>query len=209
MNNNQLDKVVKDTYRYFYIDGLVELAVGLLFVLIGLSMLGWVYTDEGSMWRVAAVLLMPVLILGGTFSMKYLVRFLKERVTFPRTGYVRYKEGEPNVGRWLVIAVALGLVIVIWFLPEWLSKIATIQGILLAVILGLIGYRVGLGRFYLLAAVALTAGIGASYLIANEIIGSLLTYVAVGGLMILMGGITLINYLRQHPTIDGHEEGMV
>lgn len=208
MKNNHLDNMVKETYQYFYIDGLVELAVGLLFTLIGLSLLGWVYTPAGSIWRIVSVLLLPLLVLGGTFGMKYGVQLFKERITYQRTGYVRYKQGEPSLGRWLVPLIAFAAVIVLWVVPEQLSRMSSIQGFLLALILGLIGYRVSLNRFFAVAAVAMVVGVAASYLFTNELIGSMVTYVIVGGLMVLVGGATLINYLRQHPAAGSDPEGL-
>jgi hypothetical protein len=38
---NKIDDVVKQTYRYYYEDGLVEMAVGLLFIATGLVLFAW------------------------------------------------------------------------------------------------------------------------------------------------------------------------
>ena len=82
----QMDKIVKETYRYFYVDGLVETAVGLLFALIGMVLAGWAGFEEGSWLLKTAVIILPILIIGGTFGIKWLVGNLKERITYPRTG---------------------------------------------------------------------------------------------------------------------------
>ncbi|MCB9430883.1 MAG: hypothetical protein H6668_02770 [Ardenticatenaceae bacterium] len=197
--SEQMDKVVKETYRYFYVDGLVETAVGLLFAFIGLVLAGWAEFEQGSWLLKTAVIILPILIIGGTFGIKWLVGSLKERITYPRTGYVAYRPGEPNNKRWLLPLFAALLVLLMFLFPAWLNKMAFVQGALLAFILGIIGYRVALARFYLSAGIAFAIGLLATLFVANEVMGSAITFGGTGVLMLLMGLIVFTTYLRQHP----------
>ena len=197
--SEQMDKVVKETYRYFYVDGLVETAVGLLFALIGLVLAGWAGFEQDSWLLKTAVIILPILIIGGTFGIKWLVGSLKERITYPRTGYVAYRPGEPNNKRWLLPLFAALLVLLMFLFPAWLNKMAFVQGALLAFILGVIGYRVALARFYLSAGIAFAIGLLATLFVANEVMGSAITFGGTGVLMLLMGLAVFATYLRQHP----------
>jgi hypothetical protein len=63
-------------------------------------------------------------------------------------------------------------------------------------------FRVGLLRFYLQSILSLLLGVGLS-LARLETYQSLAIYYAVMGLvLILSGGLTLINYLRQNPPLE-------
>ncbi len=204
--NNQMDDMVKRTYRYFYVDGLVEAATGLLFLLIGLVLLGWINLEEGGWVQITAVIALPIVILGGTFFIKYVVNNLKERITYQRTGYVAYREDEPAKGRWIVIALAFAMPAILLLLPDSLNSMSTMQGALLGVILAAIGYRVSVTRFYVFGAIAFTIGVTVAFVVQNEILGSVITFAVTGGAMFLLGIIVFLNYLRQHPRI--HQEPM-
>ena len=76
---------------------------------------------------------------------------------------------------------------------------AAVQGALLAIILGAIGYRIALRRYYILAAIALATGIGTAIFQSDEIISSMVVYMITGTIMFIWGSLIFINYVRQHP----------
>lgn len=203
--NNQLDDMAKRPYRYFYVDGLVEAATGLLFLAIGLVLLGWINLDRGSWVQITAVIALPLVIIGGTFAIKHIVGSLKERITYQRTGYVAYRADEPGNGRWFVLGVATVLIAVMFFLPDWLNTMPAIQGALLGIILASIGYRVAVTRFYIFGGLALIIGVATAYLVRDEILGSMITFAITGAAMFLLGLIVFLNYLRQHPQANQEE----
>lgn len=198
MKDKQKD-VVKETYRYFYVDGLVETAVGLLFMGVGGVLLAWLAIADGSWWQVLAALALPLLTFGGALAIKRIVGRLKERITYQRTGYVAYREGEPGGGRWLIIGAALALVALMFVLPEWLTKMPAAIGALLLIVLAYWGYRVSLVRFYVFGVMALLLGIAGSWLVADELLGGALTFLGVGLMMTVVGTAVFLNYVRQHP----------
>ena len=201
---NKIDKVVKQTYRYFYEDGLVEMAIGLLFIAVGLVLLAWQGSDYSPLVTIIVVVGLPAVVIGGAYLIKRLVREMKQRITYPRTGYVAYREGEPTKGRWFVPLAALALLIASFFLPEAFMNMSAMVGALLAVVMIFMGYRVGLWRFYAVGIIALVSGVALAWLGVVEIIAVSLTFAIAGTALLLAGGFTFASYLRHHP--KPHEE---
>lgn len=196
---DRIDEVMNQTHRYYYEDGLVELGVGILFLVIGLLLGVWARAATASPLFLAAVLGATLLVLGGGFAMKRAVGRIKERVTYPRTGYVSYHGRQPAPGRWLIIAAAIGLVVLGFVFPDWLFRMPMMQGLLLCVILVYMGYRVRLGRLYLVGLIAAAVGLGATLLIPDEILGSSVVFGGAGVALLLSGACTLRGDLQAHP----------
>ncbi len=197
--NKQLDDMTKRTYSYFYVDGLVEAATGFLFLTIGLVLLGWINLEKGGWVQITAVIALPLVILGGTFLIKHVVSSLKERITYPRTGYVAYRPSKSLPGRWVVVGTSFVLILLLFIVPDWLNRMAAVQGALLCIILVAIGYQVSVSRFYIFGGIALTIGITTAFLVNDEIVGSVITFIITGASMFLLGTIVFLNYLHHHP----------
>jgi FtsH-binding integral membrane protein len=91
-----LDELARRPRRYWTIDGLPELTVGMLWVTWGGAWL--VGTRLPHDWRSAAywLIVAPVLALMG-FAVNRITRRLKERITFPRAGYVEWSKPSNRV----------------------------------------------------------------------------------------------------------------
>ncbi len=196
---DRLEEVMQRTYRYYYEDGLVELAIGGLFLSIGILLQVWAGAVFGSPLVLVITLGLILLVIGGGVLIKRAVGNLKERVTYPRTGYVSYHQHQPTRGRWLLITVALGYAFLSLVLPDWFSKMALAEGVFLLVVLGYLGYRVGVGRFYLVGFIAVLLGLGAAVLVPEDITGSSLTFGGTGIALLLSGALALRAYLQAHP----------
>lgn len=201
--SDQIEQVRQRTYRYYYQDGLVELAVGFLFAVIGLDTWLINITAEGTAISLALWILLPLLTIGGVFGVQRIVRQLKERWVYPRTGYVEYST-KPNPYRWLVIAAALLLAVATFVLPyQFLDKMSVLGGVILFIILVAIGAQVNLTRLVAIGALALLAGFAFAFFTAGEIVGLTLTFIVTGAALMLSGGLALRNYLDSNPL---HEE---
>jgi hypothetical protein len=196
---NKIDNLVRKTYRYYYDDGLVEMAIGLLFVAVGLILLVWQSSDYSPLVAIVVVMGLLVVAIGGVYLIKRLVRELKQRITYPRTGYVAYHQGEPSKGRWFFPLAALALVVVSLFLPDSFTGMSAIVGAMVGVVLILTGYRVSLPRFYLVGTIALLSGVALSWSDVAEFIAVALTFAIAGGAIFLAGGFAFVSYLRDHP----------
>lgn len=200
--SQDIRKLMQDAYRYFYDDGLVELAIGGLFVIIAAAMLAMklFVLDTPYAWLMGVIL--PLLLLALTFGVKRLLGTLKERVTYRRTGYVRYRD-QPTRGRWIIIAASFALAVISLVLkPEWSRHMSIYEGGILAIILFYMGHRVRLGRLYGLAVFALLAGIGAALAGLDDLTGSLATFGLIGLALLISGGLTLARYLHSNPPAD-------
>ena len=191
-----IDIVRRQTQQYFYKDGLIEIGVGIIFAVLGTVFLVLPLLPSGIRWPV--VISVPLLIIAGTFATRGLISKLKERIVYPRTGFVKYDE-KPSHGRWFVVSGALVIAAAAFFLPEDLTSIALVEGLLLALILSFLGYRVGLVRLYLVATVAIISGIAITLSEVGDTPGSAWVFVIAGVALLLSGFIALVKYLRANP----------
>lgn len=138
---------------------------------------------------------------------------IKNRVTYPRTGYVSYRK-PPTRPRtppaWLGVVIAALLVSVVAGaalglvtkmlknagLPDWMFSMPMTQGVILALVFALMGHRYGLLRFVGLAVVSLVIGVLAA-LGDMTFGGSALFFLVMGGGLVFSGAIVLTFYLRQ------------
>jgi hypothetical protein len=201
-----IDTVIQRTRRYGLSDGLAEVSIGILFLLIGLFFWAGLAITAGPFQAILLTLGLPlVVIIGGRLLGKVSLR-LRERWTYPRTGYVTYPHS-PRTRRWRALAigslVTLGTLAVMFLAgPESYAWMPLLDGILLGFLLLWISQ--GLKRFYLLAAFALTTGV---ILALNGIGGNLghgLFYSVTGLALLLSGGLTFWGYLRNNQ-IAGEE----
>jgi len=200
---DDVEKIVKRTYRYHYEDGLVEIGLGILLTASGLLFFTWQALQEGGLLGGALAVAAALLVIGGVYGIRWAVRRLKEQVTYPRTGYAAYREGEPSVARWVIFVVVMGVVLAGLLLPEALERMALMEGALLGAVVVYIGYRVGVTRFYLLGVLILLVGVAATVLFRDDLLGSAVTFGG-SGLLLLLGGLTaLAGYLRRHPKPNG------
>jgi hypothetical protein len=203
---NQIEQIEKRTSRYYYEDGIVELGVGLLFALIGAVLLLIDGTRQGSALALVGWLALMVVTGGGVYGVQWEVRQLKERITYPRTGYVAYPD-RPNKGRYVVVASAFALALVVLLLPyEWADKMSLIVGALLLVIHTFIGGRLGLPRMHVVGIIALLVGFLAALFNLGDIPGVAATFGGTGLALMLSGGVALAGYLRANPSAEGDHE---
>lgn len=201
-----LDDVMRRTYRYYYEDGLVETAVGALFFIIGLALLGWHTIQLNPILGIGMVILSMLLILGGTLFVQKVIPSLKERFVHPRTGKVVYRQEKPKqTNRWILYAVLVVLVVAL-FLPERFNQMALMEGALLGAIFIYLGHRINLNRFYWLGGMAILIGVAAVLLFSNDISGSAFTFGGTGLILLVSGLIVLSRYLRRHPQAEVEDE---
>jgi hypothetical protein len=198
--NVNLKEIERRAQRYFYEDGLVELGIGLFFVLVGLFVLVMSTVAPGTPWGAVMGVGMAVVIIGGMLVMNRVVRAVKQRITYPRTGYVSYqKKSSPT--RWIVVAAALGLALFVLFVPfEWAKRMPIVVGLLMALIFSLIGMQVGVPRLYVAGWAAALLGLAMALSGLDEIAGAGITFAGAGIVLMIGGGLALMRYLRANPT---------
>ncbi|KAA3656342.1 MAG: hypothetical protein DWQ04_31370 [Chloroflexi bacterium] len=201
-----IEQVMKRTQRYYYEDGLVETAVGTLFIAIGLALLGWLMIQTSPVLGIVMVLVSTAAIFGGTLFVQRVIPALKARITHPRTGSVTYRRDVPSRSRWLIVVAALLIAILSFNFPGYISQISVVIGLLLGIIFSVLGYRVRLRRFYLLGGVAVIVGMVTAVSFTNDITSAASTFVGTGLIMAVIGLIVLKQYVQRHPIAEADYE---
>ena len=205
MMKNDIDKVVQRTYRYGYEDGLWEIATGCMIVVCGLLLFGVDSIPPG--WPLVSVLvavgftiLVPIF---GWLAVSRAVKALKNRITYPRTGYVSYRRPEGNRRRWLIgvgggaalLGGLFGGLSAVY--ASALVVISIVEGLIFGASLLYLGYRLGLARFYVLAFLSALIGVVTALSGLDGLI-VLAAYFGVMGLVLTASGLfTLRAYLSQ------------
>jgi hypothetical protein len=199
-----LEKIEKRTVRSFYDDGLLEIALGAFFVFLG----GWLFAQaaapEGSGLGAALGALFVLVLVSAGVVVGRVVRFLKQRITYPRTGYVAFKKKEPSPKRRAAAALAGGLIgaslaVLYGLSPSARTVLPAVNGLLIAVVMMLMANKVGVLRFHILAAASAVIGVGLTAAGAGDIKGVGLFFGSFGAAVIISGLAALIVYLKRSP----------
>ena len=222
----KIKEPIRRTQAYWHVDGLVELGTGSIFILLGIVLILESIASAGSKQASILFFLRNVILIGGTIGIGLLVKAIKARLTFPRTGYIAYPQPK---GKKFGIYLGIGLVfaalisggflffisfipavqMMIVYLPGW---IMVWLGILIASVYLSWAVRTGLRRFYWLAGMGLFTGLvlawqargltlvdGKSYLMT----GPGIFFIIMGCCLFISGGVTLRNYLKSTQPING------
>ena len=197
--NDPLKLAEKQTLRYWYVDGLTELATGTLLVCLALLNLGlWLLgPSTAADWLQGAG--QPLLIVAGALLGRMAINRLKEHLTYPRTGYIAYRSS-PRHRRLLVTLAAAGLaglfaVALVSLKAAWLAQFA--PAILAAVLTAYLGYSYGLKRFYVLAGFTALLSLPMTLLPLNDKSMMVLFLGALALGWLASGAWTLRSYLSQ------------
>ena len=197
--NDSIDQATHRARRYWYVDGLNEAAFGGLCLLLGVY-----FQVQDSlhipsllqqMLEAGLVLFIVVIVL----LLNKLVNFLKERITYPRSGYVSYRR--PNTIRrlatgLLAAAIASVLSAVLMIAPPGLDWMAGLTGLALAAVWLFLAWRFQLSRFLALSLVSLGGGIFLALMQLDGMAGIAALYFLEGTALLVSGGITFWAYLR-------------
>jgi hypothetical protein len=206
--NIDINEIIRNTRRYWYVDGLAEILGGLVIFFTGLSY--WlVYSMEDSGLKyILLIIAQPVVIILGAYLVRIILPKIKEKLTYPRSGYLTFKKPDRNkrVRRALIagliaaiIAVLVGMVYN--GLPQRL--IPLFSSFFLTIFSIYIGYQVAVPRFYLIGLLILILGGIISWLNPNGALPYMLLFSGMGTLWIISGLITLFLYLRNtHPLME-------
>jgi hypothetical protein len=197
--NQDFEELQKRTKRYWYTDGLHEIAFGFICLVLSLYFLAQVLLPEGSLLANLLTAGFVLLVLGSAFLTRWIVTTVKERLTYPRTGYVSYtKPGARQ--NWLaaILGMLFAILLVAFFTthPASLAWMSAVSGLVFAAVWAALGYRLGLSRFYLLAGAALIFGAIPTLTDMQEILGLATFYGLIGLAMFVSGGLTLKSYLE-------------
>lgn len=198
----KIENIIRNTRKYWYVDGLSEIAGGLIIFFAGLSY--WLVAQmENTAYKfVLLTLAQPVVIILGSWLAQKILPWIKERVTYPRTGYLEFRKPVKKrrfqrilyVG--LIAAVVGALVTMISSaLPE--RFLPFLSSVFLTMVSIYIGYHTNVRRFYWIGLVMLGFGAFLTYLNFSGSLPYTLLFSGIGIIWVISGIITLILYLRK------------
>ena len=197
-----LKQVERAVWHDYFQDGLAEIMMGGYVLLMGALL------PSGA---VALVIALQVVFFGP------LLAALKRRITYPRAGYVKLREGEPGPLPKIVLGAAvLGVVALVVVLvalgiiaqpARWYRWMPIMFGIVLSGIMLGLALRVRVARLYVVAAVALVGAVAAPLGPVAEKLGNIaLLLVAVGAALLAGGVVALLRFRRRYAPIE-EEDG--
>ena len=198
--------LIQATYRYYYEDGFVEMAVGALFAGLGMLLLAVSEMSSGPLFALSLAVGLPLLVIGGARLVERFVSLSKEKITHQRTGAIKYRKDQrsPVQRRSLWIGV-IGLFLLMAIVPSAAEHMSLAEGLLFAIVLGSIGRAYGIVRFYITAAMAAAFGVVAALLTSNDMLGSAVTFSGIGAALLLSGALTFRGYLDRSSSSAGAE----
>jgi hypothetical protein len=201
--NDEFKKISQRSMSYWFEDGLSEIIVGILFLLLGLSFFIEGMADPGTLIRRASGITGLVLMVFGVWTARPIIRKLKERVTYPRTGYVSYRRTKPTrkgsaVSYILTLVIILIVVGIITSAPDkTLDWLPMFEGVIIGGFLLFIGYRTQIYRFFALGSLSIILGTILSVSGVGNLVGMGILFMVLGAAVILSGGYRLRTYLHQ------------
>jgi len=199
--NKEINETIKRTKRYWYVDGFSEIGIGLL--LVAIILFNYAAGQVRQTWLQIGLFVigLPALIILGGRGMSWIVSRLKEKYTYPRTGYVSYR-ARTGSRRWkrVLLSGIIGLLVgaATSLLTGRLP--AVYQLLFVAITIALtytyIGYALGLLRFYGIAGATLALS-GILILFRSSGMDFYLPFfLGQGTIWIVSGLLTLSRYLR-------------
>jgi MFS family permease len=195
-----LNDVARRPARYWNLDGLPELMLGLLWMVWGSAWLFGQTLPHDWRWNVYW-LLVPALLAALGLAMNRLVRALKERITFPRAGYVAWKEPDRRTSMAFgaaIVGVAMILALVVLDTPPAEMRAPAVLSVILSLAVLALGVRQRTPRHIALGGVLLVLALAIGTLTSGWA-GFNWMLLAAGTVCTIMGAVRLTLFLRAHP----------
>jgi hypothetical protein len=209
-----IQHIEQRTRRYWYIDGIAEVVMGGVSLILGVYFLLQALLPEESLLSQLLNAGMALVIIGLVFLSRRIIAFAKERLTYPRSGYVSYRQPPAN-RRWIAAGAALVIAALAVLLsakaPPVVAWVPLISGILIGAALVYFSYKVSVGRIFVLAVLSLLLGLALGFSSLEDILGLAIYYALMGLAFSISGGLTLARYLRlsgpiQEVPVEGSNE---
>jgi hypothetical protein len=197
--NDNLDRTIKKTRQYWYIDGLAEIAFGGLCLVLSLYFFAKTTLPPQSPIGFGLDIGFVLLVVSYGFLASRILKAIKMRLTYPRTGYINYPRSTGKRRRTtFVIGGMIGMVIgvTIATAPASSNWIPAINGLLIGGAWLYIDHQIGLPRFYAMALLSALLGMGLSIIGLGDLVGLAIYYLVSSLIMLAFGGFTLFTYLR-------------
>ena len=205
-SSHVIEEAIRRPRRYWNADGIPEIAIGAFWLFWGALVLLPIAMPTLSRWRTLVSILGIVL---APWLIDVAVKKSKERITYPRTGYV--KLAPPSVSmrlKLVVLAAVLGAAAMLVarfknpFSGDWM---AAILGAVISLTLLQLAWRLRSIRLALLSCLVAGVGIAAAVLRVAHDNSIILVFVAAGVACALDGALRMRSYVRSHPLAAGEQ----
>ncbi len=200
--NDDLKAIERRTVRSFYDDGLFEIALGAILLLLGGYFFGEIALPKTSLVRSFLSSAFVLVILFAGLLINKILRFLKNRITYPRAGYVSFRKERNPKRRWIAgiygALIGASFPFLMSFVPSFRDMLPAVNGLLFGVVFLLLANKSGMSRYYVLSFVSVAIGIALAAAGIGDIRGISLYYALFGAAMTLSGLAALIVFLRKN-----------
>lgn len=199
------DRLIQRTQTYWYSDGLAEIGFTVICLVLSAYFFGQATLAPGSLLlRILDVGFLLILLGSGLIARK-LVTLLKTRLTYPRSGYVSYKQPKP--AQWLgsfflAMIISAGILLIFTNRDQIDNYMPAVTGIIMSAVLTFFAYRSRVLRFYLLAAISALLGSGLSLLGLGDMLGLSYFYGLLGVVLLIFGLLVLRDYLSKTQPLE-------
>ena len=207
--DTNLKKVERRTIQYWFEDGIWEMAFGGMVLFLGIYLLGgYALTPAKSLWHSLWLLgVLPFIFFSFRFMVRA-VRLLKEKLTYPRAGFVSYRkpDSRKRLRRPSLIGGLSGITSALWY--SLLKNLGGFSlalagfGLLFALLLFYIALRTNLIRLFLLSVLSLATGIILARCGLEGTSGLWAFYCLMGMAVCVSGAITLRQFVRKNPILE-------
>jgi hypothetical protein len=199
----------KQAQRYWYVDGLGEMAAGGVILMMALyyAVLGWVAPQDAIGWLMTVGQL--GVLVASSVAGRAIVLALKERITYPRTGYVALRRGT-RPKRTLIALLAAMVAVVFALAASMMGNSPLVRHWIVPAFPGLfiayVGYTNGLRRFYPMAAYTVIISIASTFLGMGSLFDSALFFLAFALGWLVTGAWGLHTYLASTRPVETEGE---
>jgi hypothetical protein len=198
----KIENIIRNTRKYWYVDGLSEIATGLVIFATGLTY--WLVStlESTNIKALLLALTQPAVIIIGTLIVQKYLPKIKERITYPRTGYITFRKPPRNrrLKHALIFGMVAGLVaalvgMVSSRLPA--NYLPLLSSVFLLIFSIYLAYQTAVPRFYVIGFLMVLLGAVISFVPFGNALPYTLFFCGVGIIWIISGVITLIGYLKK------------
>ncbi|HEY6971106.1 MAG TPA: hypothetical protein VJA94_17995 [Candidatus Angelobacter sp.] len=201
-----IEEAIRRPRRYWDADGIPEIAIGAFWLLWGVIVLAPLAVPALSNWKNLIALMG---ILPAPWLMEAAVKKWKERITFPRTGYVKLAPPSGSL-RLMLVAFAAGLGVAAMLVTRFKTLVsgdwmAAVLGVVISLTLLQLAWRIHSMRLALLSCAVAGIGIAASILAVSHDTSTILVFFGAGLVCVLDGVLRMRSYVRSHPLPAGEQ----
>lgn len=204
-----IEKTIRRTWRYWYEDGLAEMAQGIILLGVAAVFLAETQLPAGPLRGSLSAIGVPVIVVAGALVARRVLVAVKERIVYPRTGYVAYHRARGRRAlRGAIMGAATGALVALLFTlsPASHAWIPALEGLLFGGVFLYMGSRLDLLRLSVLGVLSALAGALISLAGLGDTPGSAAFFGTVGVALLMSGALTLSAYLRHNRLLAEEED---